>query len=264
MLCILNYKNIMKEINKWLVFVLFVSLWGCEQHEAQMYEDAARICFARGEDGGGQQDSILQSFFVIPETQMRDTVWVEVALMGFPVNAERPLKIVQVNQDRAMAAVAGLDYVAFDDDEVRGLMVMGANQVVAKVPVILLRNSSLKTEKKRLEMVIEENDFFKRGIDADCNFMIRTTELAEIPENWDAMWKSYFGEWTSRKMWFVVNYLGLNDFEEEYDAGYKKYLKQKAHSKLNEYNRVHAEPLCNDPEKHHENGERCKDCVVFP
>lgn len=65
-------------------------------------------------------------------------------------------------------------------------------------------------------------------------------------------------------MWFIVNYLGLDDFEAEYDAGYKKYLKQKAHSKLNEYNATHDEPLCNDPAKHHEDGKACENCVVFP
>ena len=113
-------------------------------------------------------------------------------------------------------------------------------------------------------MTIVENDYFKRGIDADCDFMIQTTELAEEPTNWTSTWKSYFGEWSSQKMWFIVTYLGLDDFEAEYDAGYKKYLKQKAHSKLNEYNETHDEPLCNDPTKHHENGEQCENCVVFP
>lgn len=60
---------------------------------------------------------------------------------------------------------------------------------------------------------------FKPGIDADCNFMVQTTELAEMPENWNSAWKTYFGDWSSQKMWFIVNYLGLDDFEAEYDAG---------------------------------------------
>ena len=163
-------------------------------------------------------------------------MWVEVALMGFPMNAIRPVEIVQTNQDAADAAIAGVHYIAFDDAEVKDLMVMGTNQVIARIPVIFLRDVSLKTEKRRLEMTIVENDYFKRGIDADCDFMIQTTELAEEPTNWASTWKAYFGEWSSQKMWFIVTYLGLDDFEAEYDAGYKKYLKQKAHSKLNEYN----------------------------
>lgn len=243
-------------------------LWlatACEQQDAQLFEGEARVCFFRGDDGKGQQDSILQSFFVVPETQERDTVWVEIALMGFPLNEARPVKIVQTNADSANAALPGVHYVPFDAGEVKDLMVMGANQVKAKIPVIFLRDISLKTEKKRLEMTIEENAWFKRGIDADCNFMVQTTELAEKPDPyWDSSWKTYFGEWSSQKMCFIVNYLGLDDFEAEYDAGYKKYLKQKAHSKLNEYNATHDEPLCNDPYKHHEDGKQCEQCVVFP
>lgn len=254
----------MKNIWIFLICGIVLSVMGCEKNDAQVFEDEARVCFFRGEDGTGQQDSILQSFFVLPGTQERDTVWVEVALMGFPMNAIRPVEIVQTNQDAADAAIAGVHYIAFDDAEVKDLMVMGANQVIARIPVIFLRDVSLKTEKRRLEMTIVENDYFKRGIDADCDFMIQTTELAEEPTNWASTWKSYFGEWSSQKMWFIVTYLGLDDFEAEYDAGYKKYLKQKAHSKLNEYNETHDEPLCNDPTKHHENGEQCENCVVFP
>lgn len=254
----------MKKTGIYLIGALLWLAAGCEQHDAQVFEEEARVCFLRGDDGKGQQDSILQSFFVVPETQERDTVWVEVALIGFPVGEARPVKVVQTNADAADAAVAGTHYVAFDAAEVKELMVMGANRVTARIPVILLRDRSLKTEKKRLEMTIAENDYFKRGINADCDFMVQTTELAEKPTNWDSAWKTYFGEWSSQKMWFVVNYLGLDDFEAEYDAGYKKYLKQKAHSRLNEYNAANDEPLCNDPDHHHEGGRPCGNCVVFP
>lgn len=254
----------MKKIWIYLICAMALLAEGCERHDAQLFEGEPRLCFFRGEDGTGQQDSILQSFFVVPEERERDTVWVEIALMGFPVDAARPVSIAQTNAGEADAAVAGTHYVAFDDAEIKDLMMMGANQVKARIPVIFLRDISLKTGKKRLEMTIVENDYFKRGIDADCNFMVQTTELAEIPTNWDDSWKSYFGDWSSQKMWFIVNYLGLDDFEAEYDAGYKKYLKQKAHSKLNEYNATHDEPLCNDPAKRHEDGKACENCVVFP
>lgn len=251
-------------ISKYYNVLFLLLLIGCERYDAQVFEGEARLSFSRGENGTGQQDSILQSFFVLPDTQLRDTVWVEVALMGYPVNESRPVKIVQTNQDSSDAAIAGVHYVAFDSEELSDLMVVGANQAKARIPVVLLRDISLKTGKKRLEMAIEENAYFKRGIDADCRFMVQTTEKAERPTNWDSAWKSYFGTWSSQKMWFIVNYLGLDDFEAEYDTGYKKYLKQKAHSKLNEYNATHDEPLCDDPLKHHEKGETCENCVTFP
>lgn len=150
----------MKKIWKYLIGGVALLMFGCEQNDALLFEDAARICFLRGEDGSGQQDSILQSFFVVPEEQVRDTVWVEIALMGFPVDKDRPIKIIQTNQDAEDAAIAGTHYLAFDDVEVKGQVVMKANQVTARIPVIFLRDISLKTEKKRLEMTIEENEYF--------------------------------------------------------------------------------------------------------
>lgn len=237
---------------------------GCSQHDALLFESEPQVCFYRGEDGYGQQDSLLHSFFAVPAGQDRDTVWVELALVGFPTDEARPVKIVQTNTGAPDAAVAGTHFVALDDPEMAGRIVIGANQVRTKIPIVLLRDESLKVGKKRLELTVLANDYFKPGIDADRNFMVQTTELSEQPDNWDSDWLKYFGEWSSVKMQFIGQYLGLDDFEEEYMTAYKTYLRLKAHTKLNEYNTTHDQPLCNNPYKQHAKGEVCEDCVVFP
>ena len=259
---------IMNRIFRYVVLGLTLLAVACEQHDALMYDNDAQVCFARGEDGFGQQDSVLHSFFLVPSNQDRDTVWVELALMGFPMNEDRPVKLIQTNTGAANAAVAGVHYVAFDDPVDVNQIMIGAGQVSTKIPVIFLRDVSLKTDKVRLELTIGENGYFKPGIDSDRNFMLQTTELAEQPVNWEETWEKYFGTWSSQKMWFIVNYLGLTEFEEEYEQAYMVNLKLKAHTKLNEYNELQfqqgKEPLCDDPYKHHENGEKCESCVVFP
>lgn len=255
---------IMKKILKYIVGVVMLGVAGCTQHDALMFGGEPQVCFYRGDDGYGQQDSILHSFFTVPAAQDRDTVWVELALVGFPVDEARPVKIVQTNTGEADAAVAGTHFVALDDPEVAEQIMIGANQVRTKIPVILLRDKSLQLAKKRLELAVEANDYFTPGIDADRNFMVQTTELSEKPGNWDSVWLKYFGVWSSVKMQFIGAYLGLDDFEEEYLTAYKTYLKLKAHTKLSEYNATHDEPLCNNPYKHHAEGEVCEDCVVFP
>ena len=254
----------MKKINKYILWLLPVfGLFACEDEMGVYNSPENRLNFIY--EPFTMADTVIPRTFVYDvETRVFDTVWLEVETMGYVEDHERSFALEQVKKGEGEQAVVGKHYIAFDDAEVKDLMVMGTNQVIARIPVIFLRDVSLKTEKRRLEMTIVENDYFKRGIDADCDFMIQTTELAEEPTNWASTWKSYFGEWSSQKMWFIVTYLGLDDFEAEYDAGYKKYLKQKAHSKLNEYNETHDEPLCNDPTKHHENGEQCENCVVFP
>ena len=55
----------MKNIWIFLICGIVLSVMGCEKNDAQVFEDEARVCFFRGEDGTGQQDSILQSFFVL-------------------------------------------------------------------------------------------------------------------------------------------------------------------------------------------------------
>lgn len=254
----------MKKILNYVIGGMMLWSVGCTQQDALMFESGPQVCFYRGDDGYGQQDSILHSFFAVPAGQDRDTVWVELAITGFSSKDVRPVKIVQTNAGKANAAVAGTHFVSLDDPAVVERIVIGANEVRTKIPIVLLRDESLKVGKKRLELSVEANDYFRPGIDANRNFMIQTTELSEIPENWNSDWKNYFGDWSSVKMQFIGQYLGLDDFEEEYMTAYKTYLKLKAHAKLSEYNAAHDQPLCNNPYKQHEKGEVCKDCVVFP
>ena len=239
-------------------------LTACSRQDALMYENDPRVFFSRGTSGKGQQDSILHSFFTVPEGVERDTVWVEISVMGFTSSESRPVKIVQTNTGEADAAVPGTHYVGFDDAEMSVHLVVATNAVSAKIPVILLRDRSLLLEKKRIKMAIVANEYFQPGIDKNRNFMVQTTAMAEKPGRWDSIWKSYFGAWGSQKMWFIVNYLGFSEFDDDFDTAYRKYLQLKARSKLAEYNTSHDEPLCEDPYKHHENGETCPNCVVFP
>lgn len=252
----------MKHILKYLVGLIAFVAMSCTQQDALLYDSAAQVSFTR--DIYGQQDSVIQSFFTVREGQTRDTVWVEISLTGFPVDENRPVSLVQTNIGDPDAAVAGTHYVDFNDEEVAGQFVMKANQVQAKVPVILLWDKSLNSEKKRLKLAIAANDYFQPGIDTDCNFLIQTTALAEQPTDWQANWFYVFGDWGPRKMWFIMHYLGIRDFGERIeDMAYRDYLRLKAHSELVKYNETSEEPLCEDLEKHHEDGKACPKCVSF-
>ena len=255
----------MKKIIKYILILCLFLEYGCEQHDALVYENDPRICFTRGDRGYGQQDSVVHSFFLVPSGQDRDTVWVEMSVMGCPdpENA-RSIKIVQSNAGAEGAAVAGTHYVAFDDPEIAEEMQVPVNAVKVKIPVILKRDPSLSKQRVRIEMTVEENEYFKPGIDKDKIFMVKTTAMADQPDNWKS-WSYYFGEWGSVKMGFIVNYVGFSDFENiPDDINYRYYLQLKAREKLVEYNATHEEPLCEDVEKKHVVGEYCADCVVFP
>lgn len=249
----------------WGICMILGSMCSCQQQDTEVYENDPRIFFARGDRGYGQQDSLVHSFFTVPEGQDRDTVFIELKTMGFPSEISRPVKIVQTNTDAADAAIPGTHYIAFDDPSIAGQFAVAPGEVAVKIPLILLRDKSLETRKVRLEMTVGTNEYFQPGIDMNRNFMVRTTAMSEKPTNWDTDWKYTFGDWGSKKMWLIVNYVGYSKFDESIsDSGYKDYLKLKAHTKLAEYNQTHAEPLCENPDQHHQPGETCKDCVLFP
>lgn len=249
----------------WGICTILGSMCSCQQQDTEVYENDPRIFFARGDRGYGQQDSLVHSFFTVPEGQDRDTVFIELKTMGFPSEISRPVKIIQTNTDAADAAISGTHYVAFDDPSIAGQFAVAPGEVAVKIPLILLRDKSLETRKVRLEMTVGTNEYFRPGIDKNRNFMVRTTAMSEKPTNWDTDWKYTFGDWGSKKMWLIVNYVGYSKFDESIsDSGYKDYLKLKAHTKLAEYNQTHAEPLCENPDQHHQPGETCKDCVLFP
>ena len=242
---------------------LLALLNACNEQEAVLYSDEPRISFARGDNGYGQQDSVTQSFFLLPSDQLRDTVWVEISLEGTSAPEARAIKIEQTNAGEAGAAEAGKHYVAFDDPEIATAMQLPANAVSVNIPVILLLDPSLYEEKVAIEITIAENENFKPGIDENRNFKITTTAMAEKPSTWST-WQYYFGEWGSVKMKFIIDYVGYSDFEDTPETAYRSYLRLKAIEQLEEYNATHEQPLCEDVNKVHAEGERCPNCVEFP
>lgn len=256
----------MNRVIKYMMFCASLSLLAllnsCREQEAALYSDEPKISFTRGDDGYGQQDSVTQSFFLLPTDQMRDTVWVELSLEGTPYSVPRSIKIEQTNAGEAGAAEAGIHYVAFDDPEIADAMQLPANAVTVNIPVILLLDNSLYNEKVAIEMTVAENENFKPGIEENRNFKVTTTAMAEEPSTWST-WQYYFGTWGSVKMKFIIDYVGFSNFEELPEMGYISYLRSKAIEQLEEYNATHDQPLCEDVDYVHAEGERCPNCVDF-
>ena len=242
---------------------MLMMLGGCNEQEAALYSDEPKISFTRGDNGYGQQDSISQTFFLLPSEQSRDTVWVELSLEGMPAAAPRTIKIEQTNAGKAGAAEAGKHYVAFDDPSIAEAMQLPANAVSVNIPIILLLDNSLYNEKVAIEMTVAENENFKPGIEENRNFKVTTTAMAEEPSTWTT-WQYYFGTWGSVKMKFIIDYVGFSSFEERPETAYCDYLQAKAFEQLEEYNATHDQPLCEDVDYVHAKGEKCPNCVEFP
>lgn len=217
---------------------------GCQQLEVEKYGNDPRLYFFKGNYNLGefiQGDSVIHSFFLEPEGKMRDTVWVEVRTMGYLESFPRSFRIVQANAGEADAAVAGTHYVGFDDPSVAGLMKIPANAYRYHMPVILLRDPSLDTKTIRIRMAVAVNENFGVGLDTLSHFLVTTTSVPAKPLTWDSGpgWKYAFGAWGAKKMWFVMKYVGITDFDDVSglrDMSYSSYLKTLAQDELKKYN----------------------------
>ncbi len=247
----------MKKKLSYIAALLMAALMtGCSENEMEGYTNDPAIYFLNGriynDDGTQsltqtQKDSINQSFFIYNDDVKQEVVYVYVRTMGMVSDKDRPIKLVQTNTGKENAAVAGVHYVAFDDPQVAQSMCIPAGKTYAKIPIILLRDKSLQTEEKRLELSVAQNDYFRPGIDEYRNFIITTTDLATKPARWDRQWKYYFGPtFGSVKFKFIINATGYTDFDNiPTDYSYLKWLQSTVEQAFFDYNKAHP----NDPLK---------------
>jgi hypothetical protein len=230
-----------------LVTAFFATLSGCRELEIDKYENDPRLYFYRDINLSKQRDSISYSFFIQDAGVTRDTVLIELRTMGIPSTGKRPFKVEQSNAGDSLAAEAGVHYLPFDSDEMKGLMQVEPGAIDAFLPVVLLRDASLKNKEVRLEITIAENENFKPGIQNNLKFVVKSSDFAVEPASWQS-WSYFFGEWGPQKMLFLMKYLEL-DFNQpspqEIDIFY--YYSGLARDLLKQYNDAHPnDPLTED------------------
>ncbi|MDR2414676.1 MAG: DUF4843 domain-containing protein [Odoribacteraceae bacterium] len=223
-------------------------LTACSELEIDRYENDPRLYFYRDISSIGQRDSVSYSFFIQGEAVERDTLWIEVRTMGSPSSAVRPFRVEQANAGDTLAAVGGVHYVSFNSNDLTNLLQVESEAVSAYVPVVLLRDPSLKTQEARLEITIAENEYFKPGIHDNLVFTVKISDFAVKPTGWNATWDFLFKEWGPRKMLFLSEYLDI-DFNNmppsEFDT--LLYYAGMAKDMLAKYNKEHPDnPLKED------------------
>lgn len=231
----------MKKNLIYILAVLLLGIAGCEQQSVLKYENDPRLYFFKGRDYSQtpqlvQGDSVAQSFFILPDNQMEDTVRIVIETMGLTSDQPRPFTLVQTNAGEADAAVAGKHYMAFDSEEMKKNMMIPAGSVRYYMPLIVLRGDPLmETSVLRLKLKIVEDEHFKVGLETQSELLVKMTAMPERPSNWGS-WQYTFGKWGPKKMWFLVHQMGMTDFTLPADYAYQTYLNSLFIEKLAEYN----------------------------
>lgn len=154
--------------------------------------------------------SILRKTFVFdPVNTVRDTVYVPVETMGFIRDYDRHFKVKQVleNADSTYNAEPGVHYVGFDDPEVSGQLVIPAGEMAGQIPVIALRDKTMRDTVTILHLqIIPCDDFLPGDPDRIDQIVEIGDQLMEPKRGFD----SFFGVYGVVKHRFLIEHFDMN------------------------------------------------------
>ncbi len=211
----------MKNIKYIFIATVLLLLYSCKE-EYYLYNDVKRIQFgpdiARIYTPSYNLADTTKSytFFYESTAKQQDTLFFDIYAIGGVTNTDRPFKLEQVAVPDADNAVAGKHYKAFNDAAIASKYVIKAGAVHAKVPVVMLRDASLKTTTVTLKFQIVENENFSTGEPANIWRKAIFTDRLSQPPAWDASaTQYYFGKYSVVKHNFFIEQTGQkwdNDF----------------------------------------------------
>lgn len=249
-------------MKRYLIYIMalvsMMSLHSCEK-DLPLYSDSTcRLNFYYDISSTSSfKDELSRSSFSFvygSEEAVDDTLWFEVETMGFVTDYDRPISLEQVQVSDANNAVAGQHYQGFDTPSLQQYYVIPAGKSRTKIPVVLLRDASLKNENVVLKFAIKANEYFANGYEAYRERTIEFTDKLAEPSCWNKGYGSwgltlamYIGEYGVVKHQFLIEQTG-EKWDDEYidklmtgDNAYLCYLVDKMAQRLEEVNAERAE-----------------------
>jgi hypothetical protein len=155
------------------------------------------------------------TFFYESAVKQQDTLFFDIYAIGGVSDKDRSFKLEQVAVPGAENAVAGKHYKAFNDASLASKYLIKAGTVNAKVPVVMLRDASLKTTTVTLKFQIVENENFSTGEPSNIWRKAIFTDRLSQPASWNSTINSLFGKYSVVKHNFMIEKTGQkwdNDF----------------------------------------------------
>jgi hypothetical protein len=200
--------------NKIVIALLgFILLYACSE-EYLVYEDVARLQFGPEQERNYQSWSTmadtLKSFtFVYTDNEtILDTVYFDLYSIGKPADTDRPFRIEQMEPDQLNNAVPGIHYLAFDDPQLSTHYMIKAGEVHTRVPVVTLRDPSLKESGVMLEFRLVANEHFETGDPKLIWRKLFITDRLTRPVAWSDSMLHFWGPYSEVKHLFMVQQTG--------------------------------------------------------
>ncbi|MCS3797405.1 DUF4843 domain-containing protein [Niastella sp. OAS944] len=219
-----------------IIVILLAIATGCKKADYQMYNEGARIQVA-------DTTTLGYTFIYKDFAVTRDTVYVQMNTIGGITDYDRAITIEQIPEydiiytrdpatnkvidstikEKPFKAVAGTHYIPFTDAAVQSMMVVKKDSAVGKLPIILLRDTSLRSNSYRLRIKLVANDAFGLG---EVKTLERTIVFSDQLERFES-WKTdqtsspafqAFGKYSTGKHQFMIDVLKVKIDEEWYKA----------------------------------------------
>lgn len=246
-----------------MILGLGVYLGSCQKSSLILYEDVARIQFGPEKrllysPTNAFQDSLkTQTFAYLDNSKLTDTVYFDIYTMGDISNKDRPFILRQEQVAGEENALAGVHYRGFDNTDVANLYQIKAGQMHSLVPIILLRDASLKETSVVLKIALVENENFQKGQESLSWRKLTFTDKLSRPDNWNPGVLGKYSEIKHRFMISVTNEKWDQSFILSIvrDVQAQHYWLGKVKAALLKYNNEHP----NQPLKDEDN-----EAVIFP
>jgi hypothetical protein len=219
-----------------IICILLAIAAGCKKADYLVYNDVARIQMA---------DTGVSSYTFVYEAPVvvRDTVYIRLNTIGGITGQDRKVTLEQVTEydityvrdpvtnkvtdstvkEKPFKAIAGKHYIPFDDPSMQALLVIKANKAFDSLPIILLRDTSLKSNSYRLRLKVVANNEFATG---ETKAIAKTLLFSDRLERFES-WKvdagtapafTSFGKYSVNKHQFMIDVLKVKIDEEWYKA----------------------------------------------
>lgn len=214
----------MKNLSFLIISFALLGLISCSEEKFNLWNDPeTHLAFKHVKD-----DSVSRHTFVydIADVQ-RDTVIFEVYTSGFLSDKDRIFEFEQLDprDSENSKPIAGVHFVKFDAPEVSNYFVIKAGTAKTKVPIIMLRDKSLKESQFELRVKIKKNENFTLGVERDLEKRLIFADIISRPKGWTINHeKYYFGPYGFEKHRFMISVTpGVKideDFFKAFDSDY--------------------------------------------
>ncbi|WP_316817130.1 DUF4843 domain-containing protein [Pedobacter nyackensis] len=201
----------MKMHKYFIVVIAIITLVSCKKNDYYLFNDVARLQFGPAISElyyapYKLKDTTKTYTFVYEDNAVvQDTVFFDLYTIGGKSDKDRVFRLKQEQVPGVTNAIPGKHYKAFTASDMAHEYIIKAGQVHLSVPIVLLRDASLKATDVVLKFSVESNENFQLGEQSNIWRKVIFADRLIRPNLWDASGAQYYyGKYSRVKHEFMI------------------------------------------------------------